>query len=99
MRHGERLRDPSGLDQQIVKTPFDGETPQGVLDEIVQREPRPPLGAGSRVPVDLRVIAGSGTYDITLEKGATADKLTAAMGQVEGTSEVVLIAAKSDIDY
>jgi len=39
------------------------------------------------------------TYDITLEKDATAEKLTAALGRVEGTSEVVLIVSKSDVDY
>lgn len=39
------------------------------------------------------------TYDITLREEATAEKLTTALGQVEGISEVVLIAAKSDIDY
>lgn len=39
------------------------------------------------------------TYDITLKDGATADGLTRAMTRVEGTSEVLLIASKSDVDY
>jgi len=39
------------------------------------------------------------TYDITLKEDTTADKLTQAFDAVEGTSEVVLIASKSDIDY
>lgn len=39
------------------------------------------------------------TYDITLEKDATAEKLTAALGRVEGVSDVVLIVSKNDVDY
>lgn len=39
------------------------------------------------------------TYDIALREDATAEKMTSAMGNVEGVSEVVLIAAKSDVDY
>jgi len=39
------------------------------------------------------------TYDITLKEGASAEELTKAMGAVEGVTEVVLIASKSDIDY
>ena len=39
------------------------------------------------------------TYDINLGADATAEQLTTAMGEVEGISEVVLIAAKSDVDY
>lgn len=39
------------------------------------------------------------TYDITLEKDASAEKLTAALGQVSGVSDVVLIVSKNDIDY
>jgi uncharacterized membrane protein YhiD involved in acid resistance len=39
------------------------------------------------------------TYDITLDKDATAEKLTAALGQVPGVSDVVLIVSKNDIDY
>ncbi len=39
------------------------------------------------------------TYDITLREGATADGLTQAMSTLEGASEVVLIASKSDVDY
>lgn len=39
------------------------------------------------------------TYDITLKEDATAEKLTKALGQIEGASEVVLIASKSDVDY
>jgi uncharacterized membrane protein YhiD involved in acid resistance len=39
------------------------------------------------------------TYDITLEKDSTPEKLTKALGEVEGTSEVVLIVSKSDVDY
>ncbi|MDH3997431.1 MAG: DUF4956 domain-containing protein [Desulfuromonadales bacterium] len=39
------------------------------------------------------------TYDISLQEDTTAEKLTSALGAIEGVSEVVLIAAKSDIDY
>ncbi len=39
------------------------------------------------------------TYDITLEKDMTAENLTKGINDVEGTSEVVLIVAKNDIDY
>lgn len=39
------------------------------------------------------------TYDVTLKQGTTAERLTKALDDAEGTSEVVLIAAKSDIDY
>lgn len=39
------------------------------------------------------------TYDITLEKDATAEKLTQALAHSAGVSEVVTIVSKSDIDY
>lgn len=39
------------------------------------------------------------TYDIMLEKDATAEKLTAALSRVEGVSDVVLIVSKNDVDY
>jgi len=39
------------------------------------------------------------TYDVTLEKDATAQKLTAALSQVDGVSDVVLIVSKNDVDY
>ena len=39
------------------------------------------------------------TYDISLKEETTAEKMTSALDRVEGTSDVVLIAAKSDIDY
>lgn len=39
------------------------------------------------------------TYDITLEKDATAEGLTAAMSKTEGCSDVVLIVSKNDVDY
>ncbi len=39
------------------------------------------------------------TYDITLDKGSTPEQLTKALGEVQGTSEVVLIVSKSDVDY
>ena len=39
------------------------------------------------------------TYDITLEKDATAEKLTGALSKVEGVTDVVLIVSKNDIDY
>ncbi len=39
------------------------------------------------------------TYDVSLKEDATAEKMTSSLGNVEGTSEVVLIAAKSDVDY
>lgn len=39
------------------------------------------------------------TYDIALEKDATAEKLTGALSQVPGVSDVVLIVSKADVDY
>lgn len=39
------------------------------------------------------------TYDMSLKEDATAEKMTSALGNVEGASEVVLIASKSDVDY
>lgn len=39
------------------------------------------------------------TYDITLDKNATAEKLTSALSQVAGVSDVVLIVSKNDVDY
>ncbi len=39
------------------------------------------------------------TYDIALQEDMTAEKMTASLGEIEGVSEVVLIAAKSDVDY
>lgn len=39
------------------------------------------------------------TYDISLREDTTAEKMTAALGEVEGISEVVLIASNNDIDY
>jgi hypothetical protein len=39
------------------------------------------------------------TYDITLKDSTTAEGLTGALGRVDGISEVVLIASRSDVDY
>ncbi len=39
------------------------------------------------------------TYDLVLKEGATAEQFAKAIGKVEGTSEVTLIASKNDIDY
>ncbi len=39
------------------------------------------------------------TYDITLRDQRTAEDLTRAIGQLNGVSEVTLIAAKHDVDY
>ncbi|MDX2451510.1 DUF4956 domain-containing protein, partial [Desulfosarcina sp.] len=39
------------------------------------------------------------TYDISLKEDTSAEKMISALGNVEGISEVVLIAAKSDVDY
>lgn len=39
------------------------------------------------------------TYDITLNKDATAEKLAAVLGKVAGVSDVVLIVSKQDVDY
>ncbi|HEX5054289.1 MAG TPA: DUF4956 domain-containing protein [Planctomycetota bacterium] len=39
------------------------------------------------------------TYDITLLKEATAEKLTAALSRTDGVSDVVLIVSKNDVDY
>ena len=39
------------------------------------------------------------TYDITLQKDATAEKLTSALSHTDGVSDVVLIVSKNDIDY
>jgi hypothetical protein len=39
------------------------------------------------------------TFDITLKEGFLAEDLAASVGTTDGTSEVVLIASKSDVDY
>ncbi|MBF0196818.1 MAG: DUF4956 domain-containing protein [Planctomycetes bacterium] len=39
------------------------------------------------------------TYDINLKEGKTADEFSKEMGQLEGSSEIVLIASKNDVDY
>ena len=39
------------------------------------------------------------TYDIVLKENVTAEQLAEKLGSAEGTSEVVLIAAKNDVDY
>ncbi len=39
------------------------------------------------------------TYDIALKDDTTAEKMITSLGKVEGMSEVILIAAKSDVDY
>lgn len=39
------------------------------------------------------------TYDIVLKEGAMAEKMAQQIEQADGTSEVVLIASKSDVDY
>ncbi|MDJ0836383.1 MAG: DUF4956 domain-containing protein [Acidobacteriota bacterium] len=39
------------------------------------------------------------TYDIVLKSGVPPEELISAMDNLEGTSEVVLIASKNDVDY
>ncbi|GDY03208.1 DUF4956 domain-containing protein [Planctomycetota bacterium] len=39
------------------------------------------------------------TYDIQLEKDASAEKLTSSLSKIEGVSDVVLIVSKNDVDY
>ncbi len=39
------------------------------------------------------------TFDISLKEGFLAEDLASNVGTVDGTSEVVLIASKSDVDY
>jgi hypothetical protein len=39
------------------------------------------------------------TYDVALKDDITADELTDRMGALEDVSEIVLIAAKNDVDY
>lgn len=39
------------------------------------------------------------TFDITMQKGATAEALTSAMSRIAGVSDVVLIASKGDVEY
>ena len=39
------------------------------------------------------------TYDVALKDDTTADELTERMGALEDVSEIVLIAAKNDVDY
>ena len=39
------------------------------------------------------------TYDVTLLKESTAEKLTNALSRTEGVSDVVLIVSKNDVDY
>ena len=39
------------------------------------------------------------TYDIVLQEGTDAGKFASLVGELEGISEVTLIASKNDIDY
>lgn len=39
------------------------------------------------------------TFDVTLKESSTPEALTSALSQVQGLSEIVLIASKSDVDY
>ena len=39
------------------------------------------------------------TYDIILLEGINADMFASAMGEIEGASDITLIASKSDVDY
>jgi len=39
------------------------------------------------------------TYDIIIKDDKTAEDLSMAIGRTEGTSEITLIASKSDVDY
>ncbi len=39
------------------------------------------------------------TYDIVLKEGRTAQEMATTIGALDGVSEVVLIASKSDVDY
>lgn len=39
------------------------------------------------------------TYDITLQKETTAEKLTSSLSRTDGVSDVVLIVSKNDVDY
>lgn len=81
----------------ILRFTFDQSSDSAAYLQIIQEHAKrsnllhlEPSGDGST----LRL-----TYDITLEKDATAEKLTSALGTVEGTSDVVLIVSKSDVDY
>lgn len=81
----------------ILRFTFDQNSDStGYLEQIQRHSKRSnllhiePSGDGST----LRL-----TYDITLDKDMTAEQLTKGINDVEGTSEVVLIVAKNDIDY
>jgi len=39
------------------------------------------------------------TYDIILKEETSAEQFSTAIGKVGGTSEITLIASKSDVDY
>jgi hypothetical protein len=39
------------------------------------------------------------TFDISLREGYEPQDLASQVGKVDGASEVVLIASKSDVDY
>lgn len=39
------------------------------------------------------------TYDIALRPGVSAEKFTAALGRVDGVSDVSLLVGKTDVDY
>jgi len=39
------------------------------------------------------------TYDLSLKEDTSAEQLISKMGAIKGLSDVVLIAAKSDVDY
>jgi len=81
----------------ILRFTFDQSCDSGAYLEVIQEQSKRSNllhiePSGDRKTLRL-------TYDITLREETTAEKLTTALGQVEGTSEVVLIAAKSDVDY
>ena len=81
----------------ILRFTFDQNSDSaGYLEQIQRHSKRSnllhiePSGDGST----LRL-----TYDITLDKDMTAEHLTKGINDVAGTSEVVLIVAKNDVDY
>lgn len=81
----------------ILRFTFDQDSDStGYLEQIQHHSKRSnllhiePSGDGST----LRL-----TYDITLDKDMTAEQLTKGVNGVSGTSEIVLIVAKNDIDY
>ncbi|WP_321531224.1 DUF4956 domain-containing protein [uncultured Desulfuromonas sp.] len=81
----------------ILRFTFDQNYDSAVYLEIIQKHGKRSSLLHIEPSGDRRTLRL--TYDISLKEDTTAEKMTREMGNVEGASDVVLIAAKSDIDY